>query len=61
MEMSATTTADTSDKWKFERAEYFVKEDENGRNQLLQWCNTKREDLQVNAYDSKNHEGIFNL
>ena len=61
MKMSATTTADTSDKWKFERAEYFVKEDENGLNQLLQWCNTKREDLQVNAYDSKNHESIFNL
>ena len=54
-------TADTSDDWKFDRAEYFVKKDENEHNQLRQWCNTKCEDLQVNAYDSNNHESIFNL
>ena len=61
MEMSATTTVDTSDDWKYHRAEYFVRKDEKGHNQLHQWCNTKSDNLQVNAYGNNNHESIFKL
>ncbi len=34
---------------------------EKGHNQLHQWCNTKGDDLQVNAYDTNNHASIFKL
>ena len=61
MEMSAITTADTSSVWKFHRVEYFVSKDEKGHNKLYEWLNTKVNDLQVNAYDTNNHESIFKL
>ncbi len=61
MGMSAVTAADSSSIWKFHRAEYFVSKDEKWHNKLYEWLNTKLNDLQVNAYNTNNHESIFKL